>query len=101
MAKRFENSTSQLFHKDIRIRRKAVRTLFDENNPESLKSFIPLLDDKDPWFRKKSLDAHRMWAPELGIDSIIKLASHKLIDSRRCAAKLLKCFIKMKMKFVD
>ncbi len=92
MANRHENSNSQLFHKDVRIRRKAVRTLFDEDNPESLHDFIPLLDDKDAWFRKKSLDAHRKWATKHPIDCIIGLASHKSVDSRRCAANLLEEF---------
>jgi HEAT repeat protein len=92
MAKKFNNSTSQLSHKDIRVRRKAVRTLFENDKPEDLVSFIPLLDDKDSWFRKKSLDAYRMWAPRMGIDSILELASHKSIDSRRCAANLLEKF---------
>ncbi len=83
---------SQLSHKDIRIRRRALRALFEIDSPSNLESFIPLLDDKDPWFRSKALDAHRMWAPRLDIDSLIPLATHKSIDARRCAANLLDKF---------
>ena len=84
---------SQLSHKDIRIRRRALRALFEIDSPINLEAFIPLLDDKDPWFRSKALDAHRMWAPRLNIDSIIPLATHKSIDARRCAANLLEKFV--------
>ncbi len=53
---------SRLSHKDVKIRRKAVRLLFEEDNPNALPGFIPLLEDSDFWFRNKSLDAHRKWA---------------------------------------
>ena len=57
-----ETEIARLKHKDVKIRRRAVRHLFDNDNPGALKGFVPLLDDKDPWFRNKSLDAHRKWA---------------------------------------
>ena len=83
---------SQLSHKDIRIRRRALRALFEIDSPNNLEAFIPLLDDKDSWFRSKALEAHRMWAPRIGIESLETLASHKSIDARRCAANLLEKF---------
>ena len=55
---------SRLSHKDVKIRRKAVRLLFEEDNPNALPGFIPLLEDSDFWFRNKSLDAHRKWAKQ-------------------------------------
>ena len=54
-----DTEIARLSHKDVRIRRRAVRTLFDLNSHCSLKEFIPLLDDSDPWFRTKAIDAHR------------------------------------------
>jgi len=53
---------SRLTNKDVKIRRRAVRTLFDADNPDALSGFVKLLDDSDFWFRNKSLDAHRKWA---------------------------------------
>ncbi|RJU81016.1 MAG: HEAT repeat domain-containing protein [Candidatus Poseidoniales archaeon] len=93
MPKSASTHVSQLSHKDIRIRRRALRSLFELDSPSNLEAFVPLLDDKDPWFRSKALDAHRMWAPRLEIDSLISLATHKSIDARRCAANLLEKFI--------
>ena len=53
---------SRLSHKDVKIRRRAVRHLFEEDNPRALSGFVKLLNDSDFWFRNKSLDAHRKWA---------------------------------------
>ena len=92
MPKSTSAHVSQLSHKDIRIRRRALRALFEIDSPSNLEAFAPLLDDKDPWFRSKALDAYRMWAPRLEIDSLIVLATHKSIDARRCAANLLEKF---------
>jgi hypothetical protein len=89
MARTASAYVSQLSHKDIRIRRRALRSLFEIDSPSNLEAFLPLLDDKDSWFRSKALEAHRMWAPRLGIDSLTPLATHKSIDARRCAANLL------------
>ena len=83
---------SQLKHKDVSIRRRAVRTLFEMDEPQNLDLFHPLLSDKDSWFRSKALEAHRMWASKIGIKSLEFLASHKSIDAKRCAANLLEEF---------
>ena len=53
---------SRLSNKDVKIRRRAVRYLFEEDNPRALSGFVRLLEDSDFWFRNKSLDAHRKWA---------------------------------------
>ena len=53
---------SRLTNKDVKIRRRAVRALFDEDDPRALSGFVKLLDDQDFWFRNKALDAHRKWA---------------------------------------
>ncbi len=57
-----ETDISRLSNKDVRVRRRAVRALFDADNQSALKGFVPLLNDNDLWFRNKSLDAHRKWA---------------------------------------
>ena len=57
-----ETEIARLTNKDVKIRRRAVRQLFEDDNPRALKGFVALLDDKDMWFRSKSLDAHRKWA---------------------------------------
>ena len=51
-------------HKDDRQRRRAVRRLFDLDDPESLVGFVPLLGDDDPWFRGKAMEAIRKWMDE-------------------------------------
>ena len=53
---------SRLTSKDVKIRRRAVRALFEEDDPSALHGFVKLLDDPDFWFRNKALDAHRKWA---------------------------------------
>lgn len=53
---------SRLTNKDVKIRRRAVRSLFEEDDPSALRGFVKLLDDPDFWFRNKALDAHRKWA---------------------------------------
>ena len=67
----------------MKIRRKAVRMLFEEDNPRALSGFVKLLDDTDFWFRNKSLDAHRKWA-NTADDLLPLLENHK-----RLAAELL------------
>lgn len=78
-----ESEISRLSNKDIRVRRRAIRKLFDDDNHLALKGFVPMLKDKDPWFRSKSLDAHRKWAKNA--DDLIPL----LEDHKRVAAELL------------
>ena len=74
----FESEIARLSNKDVRVRRRAVRYLFDNNNPLALKSFVPLLEDSDSWFINKSLDAHRKWA-KIPDDLIPLLKNHKRI----------------------
>ncbi len=78
-----DGEISRLSNKDVKIRRKAVRLLFEENNPRALTGFVKLLEDSDFWFRNKSLDAHRKWANSAD-DLLPLLANHK-----RLAAELL------------
>ena len=92
MAGGLDGEISKLRHKDVRQRRRAVRVLFDTDLPRALDGFVPLLDDRDPWFRSKALDAHRRWAPSLGPSALKTLANHRSIEAKRCAANLLSEF---------
>ncbi|MDP6869215.1 MAG: hypothetical protein QGI21_00370 [Candidatus Poseidoniaceae archaeon] len=56
------SAIEKLHHKDVRIRRKAVRNLFEMNNPIALEGFCKLLDDEENWFQNKAIDAYRKWA---------------------------------------
>ena len=53
---------AKLNHSDVRQRRRAVRHLFELNDPEALEGFEKLLEDPDPWFREKALEAIEKWA---------------------------------------
>ncbi len=89
MAGGLNTEMARLSHRDIRQRRRAIRVLFDLDIPRALEAFVPLLNDNDPWFRSKSLEAHRKWAVESGIESFKPLVEHKWIYANRCAASLL------------
>ena len=84
-----DSEIARLKHRDVRKRRRAIRVLFDTDIPRALEGFVPLLKDKDPWFRAKALEAHRKWAPKQGIETLRVLAEHPWLDARRCAANLL------------
>mgnify|MGYP001388471060 FL=1 len=84
-----DSEIARLKHKDVRQRRRAIRVLFDTDIPRALEGFVPLLNDRDTWFRSKALEAHRKWAPKQGVESLRILATHSWLDSRRCAANLL------------
>ncbi len=82
-----QSEISRLGHKDPRTRRKAVRALFDFNSEIALEGFIPLLEDKDSWFRSKAIDAHRKWAKTE--DDLLALVNRPDIETKRIAAELL------------
>ena len=84
-----DSEIARLKHKDVRQRRRAIRVLFDTDIPRALEGFVPLLNDRDTWFRSKALEAHRKWAPKQGVESLRILATHSWLDARRCAANLL------------
>ena len=74
-----ETEIARLSHKDVKIRRRAVRHLFEADNPMALKGFVKLLKNKDIWFRNKALDAHRKWANS-GSDLLpLMAANQKLV----------------------
>ena len=76
---------AKLNHSDVRQRRRAVRHLFELDDPEALDGFVRLLDDPDPWFREKALEAIDRWAASKDLAIIERLAGAPE-DSRRLLA---------------
>jgi hypothetical protein len=89
MATDIGKAMARLRHRDVRTRRRAVRTLFEHDDPATLEAFETLLDDEDAWFVSKALDAYRQWAPQVGPDAVRTLLEHRNLDVRRCGANLL------------
>ena len=89
MANDIGRAMSRLKHRDIRTRRRAVRTLFEHDDPSVLDAFEPLLDDDDAWFVSKALDAYRQWAVVAGPGAVSTLLNHPSLDVRRAGANLL------------
>ena len=89
MANDIGKAMARLKHRDIRTRRRAVRTLFEHDDPSVLEAFRPLLDDDDTWFVSKALDAYRMWGVLSGSEAIQTLLTHPNLDVRRAGANLL------------
>ena len=92
LSTRFTAAISNLKSRDERKRRRAIRELFEMDDPQNLKAFIPLLSDKDSWYRSKAVDAFRIWAPRESVTSLEPLIAHKNIDYNRVAANLLEKF---------
>ncbi len=78
-----------LRHRDVRTRRRAVRTLFEHGDVEALEAFEALLDDEDPWFVSKALDAYEKWGPASGPVAVQTLLSHASLNVKRAGANLL------------
>jgi hypothetical protein len=89
MANDIGRAMARLKHRDIRTRRRAVRTLFEHDDAAVLEAFQPLLDDQDSWFVSKALDAYRMWGVTAGSEAISVLLRHSNLDVRRAGANLL------------
>jgi len=89
MANDIGKAMARLKHRDIRTRRRAVRTLFEHDDPSVLQAFKPLLDDDDTWFVSKALDAYRTWGLASGAEAIETLLNHRNLDVRRAGANLL------------
>ena len=79
---------AKLNHSDVRQRRRAVRHLFEMDNPDALDGFEKLLDDPDPWFREKALEAIEKWAASKDLALIEKLSQSAEISRRSLAARI-------------
>ena len=71
MANRSTSVINNLKSKDERKRRRAVRELFEIDDENNLSAFIPLLDDKDSWYRSKAIDAFRTWSIRKNVSDLI------------------------------
>ncbi len=79
---------NRLKHKDVRQRRRAVRHLFELDNPAALEGFTPLIDDSDDWFRDKAIEAYRKWISAEHKTMVISLTVHRSPSIRQLAAEL-------------
>ena len=82
------SAASRLFHKDDRQRRRAVRKLFELDDPEYLSGFIPLLNDEDSWFRQKAMEAVGRWLRDGHGEVVDMLAKSTYVEQRVLAARL-------------
>ena len=89
MANDIGRAMARLKHRDIRTRRRAVRTLFEHDDASVLEAFKPLLDDEDGWFVSKALDAYRQWGVHAGPEAVATLLAHRSLEVRRAGANLL------------
>jgi HEAT repeat protein len=89
MANDVGRAMASMRHRDVRTRRRAVRTLFEHGDAEALQAFEQLLDDEDPWFVSKALDAYQKWGPSFGPEAIAVLLSHDSLQVNRAGANLL------------
>ena len=78
----------QLNDKDVRQRRRAVRKLFELDDPIAIDAFIPLLDDSDEWFRGKALMAIQKWASMKDLRLAERLASSSKVEERILASRI-------------
>jgi len=84
-----QSAISKLKHKDIRHRRRAIRVLFEANDPNNLHAFEAMLSDEDPWFRGKALEAYRNWAPYQEASSLDPLIESSRVEANRTASTIL------------
>ena len=82
------SAASRLFHKDDRQRRRAVRKLFELDDPEYLSGFIPLLNDEDSWFRQKAMEAVGRWLRDGHGEVVDMLAKSTYVEQRVLATRL-------------
>ena len=78
----------QLNNKDVRLRRRAVRKLFELDDPTAIDAFIPLLKDSDEWFRGKALMAIQRWASMKDLSLAEKLSNSKKPEERILACRI-------------
>lgn len=89
MSAGIQSAIAKLKHKDIRQRRRAVRVLFEADDPRNLHAFEQLLEDEDSWFRAKALDAYRLWAAKNDSGVLQPLVSSERVETNRAAATIL------------
>lgn len=89
MSAGIQSAIAKLKHKDVRQRRRAVRVLFEADDPRNLHAFTSLLEDEDGWFRSKAVEAFRLWAPHHEPEVLKPLVSSERIETIRAASTIL------------
>lgn len=83
---------ANLRSRDPRLRRKAVRKLFEVGDSTSLAAFAPLLNDEDIWFRERARRAFELWCAvehgDLVSDNLAGAESETLILFARLLGRL-------------
>ena len=72
----------RLSHKDVRQRRRAIRHLFELNDPFALSGFLPFLDSEDQWFVTQSIEAIRRWDKGENKELLERVSNHKSSEIR-------------------
>ncbi len=67
----------RLSHKDVRQRRRAIRHLFELNDPFALSGFLQFLDSDDQWFVDQSIEAIRRWDKGESKELLERVSNHK------------------------
>ena len=86
MANDIGRAMSRLKHRDIRTCRRAVRTLFEHDDPSVLDAFELLLDDDDAWFVSKALRRASPMGCRRWTRAVSTLLNHPPLDVRRAGA---------------
>ena len=72
----------RLSHKDVRQRRRAIRHLFELNDPLALSGFLQFLDSDDQWFVDQSIEAIRRWDKGDKKELLERLSNHNSREIR-------------------
>ena len=72
----------RLSHKAVRQRRRAIRHLFELNDPFALSGFLQFLDSDDQWFVDQSIEAIRRWDNGEKKELLTRLSKHKSSEIR-------------------
>ena len=79
----------RLSHKDVRQRRRAIRHLFELNDPFALSGFLQFLDSDDQWFVDQSIEAIRRWDNGEKIELLGRLSKHKSSEIRLLSLEIV------------
>lgn len=79
----------RLSHKDVRQRRRAIRHLFELNDPFALSGFLQFLDSDDQWFVDQSIEAIRRWDNGGKKELLERLSKHKSSEIRLLSLEIV------------
>jgi len=79
----------RLSHKDVRQRRRAIRHLFELNDPFALSGFLQFLNSDDQWFVDQSIEAIRRWDNGEKKELLERLSKHKSSEIRLLSLEII------------